>query len=263
MLYLTHSSYVIIGLLHYGGLQVLRMPVEPLLAQLQDAVKLQLLGPKPASSTFDSRPFPWHRAGLRLLGLTVFIALPAGIWYSAISLTSMTSLTALYNLNAFWAYILSIYYSKQERWELRSAMSVGIACLGVLVMTYGDSREEAVAAAAVADVQTRSTSPLQAGIVEEGNTRGSVLGDLLGLTSSLACGFYEVSILPSLCTMSTSDFQPGTGLVQALHRPACGHRIRSISQDSNAVYGPTRVSTWRERALSLSSVQRRRYRALR
>ena len=104
MLYLTHSSYTLIGVLHYGGLQILKMPVRPLLGELQDAVKLQLLGPRPAaastSSAFDTRPFPWHRAGLRLLGLTIFIALPAGIWYSAISLTTMTSLTALYNLNA-------------------------------------------------------------------------------------------------------------------------------------------------------------------
>lgn len=102
MLYLTHSSYTIIGLLHYGGLKILKMPIEPLLSELQDAVKLQVLGPRAASTStaFDNRPFPWHRAGLRLLGLTIFIALPAGIWYSAISLTTMTSLTALYNLNA-------------------------------------------------------------------------------------------------------------------------------------------------------------------
>lgn len=209
MLYLTHSSYTLIGVLHYGALSLLRIPLQPLLFELQDAVKLQLLGQSPAVPTsFDTRPFPWQRAGIRLLGLTIFIALPAGIWYSAISLTTMTSLTALYNLNAFWAYIFSIYYSKQEKWELRSAMSVGIACLGVLVMTYGDSKGEGgatagpgaaelavtAATASVMSVGSLTARTLPQSAVDQVNTHGSVLGDLLGLISSLACGFYEVRV---------------------------------------------------------------------
>jgi len=202
LLYLTHSSYSFIGVLHYIGLKyTLRRNNEdttilPHLQEVQDAIKEQLLGPNTRS-----RPFPWDLALRRLLALTVLIALPAGIWYSSISLTSMTSLTALYNLNAFWAYILSIYYSRSERWELRSGLAVTVACLGVLVMTYGDSKEADASAAAIAsspaDLSTTAAS-MADGILKRRSTVGGgqsdhpLIGDLLGLLSSFACGFYEV-----------------------------------------------------------------------
>ena len=98
MLYLTHSSYTLIGIMHYGALRLLRIPLDPLLDETRRAVKDQLLGGP--SLAVDRQPFPTREAARRLLSLTVLIALPAGIWYSSISLTSMTSLTALYNLNA-------------------------------------------------------------------------------------------------------------------------------------------------------------------
>lgn len=77
-------------------------------------------------------------------------------------------------LRSFWAYILSIYYSRSERWELRSGVAVGIACFGVLVMTYGDSKEDDSA--------------------KEASSSHHLFGDLLGLCASFACGFYEVCI---------------------------------------------------------------------
>lgn len=61
-------------------------------------------------------------------------------------------------------------------------------------MTYGDSREAVVEAAV--DMHKEAAESLQAGfstaVKDEGNSHGSVFGDLLGLLSSLACGFYEV-----------------------------------------------------------------------
>ena len=99
MLYLTHSSYTLIGIMHYSALRLLRIPLDPLLDEARRAVKDQLLGGP--SLAVDRQPFPTREAARRLLSLTVLIALPAGIWYSSISLTSMTSLTALYNLNAW------------------------------------------------------------------------------------------------------------------------------------------------------------------
>lgn len=60
---------------------------------MQQLVKGQLnVGPK--------SPFPTAAAAKRLLLLSVLIALPAGVWYAAIPYAAMTSLTALYNLNA-------------------------------------------------------------------------------------------------------------------------------------------------------------------
>jgi hypothetical protein len=65
-------------------------------------------------------------------------------------------------------------------------------------MTYGDSKEEVVSAAL--DTHKSAAESLQAGlsaVVEDGGSHGSVFGDMLGLLSSLACGFYEVSLNPN------------------------------------------------------------------
>ena len=88
------------------------------------------------------------------------------------------------SLGSFWAYILSIYYSRSEHWQIRSGLAVGIACFGVLVMTYGDSRKASASLPSLPDTVQNS----------------SFLGDMLGLVSSFACGFYEVrSISTSTC----------------------------------------------------------------
>ena len=95
LLYLTHSSYWIIGVAHYVALRFwLNEPVGPLLLEMQDAVRAQL------GVHGTRQPFPVRRAALRIFGLTLIIALPAAFWYFSVPLTSMTSLTALYNLNA-------------------------------------------------------------------------------------------------------------------------------------------------------------------
>jgi hypothetical protein len=93
LLYLTHSSYIILGGIHYLGFKLIGQPLKPMLEEMLDLMKEQL-GVSPRSQ------FPIHRALQRLLILSVLIALPAGIWYAAIPFSMMTTLTALYNLNA-------------------------------------------------------------------------------------------------------------------------------------------------------------------
>lgn len=184
-------------MLHIAALRVLGIPLSPLLSDLQIALRGQL-GTSPSHAENDWATFPTYRAFQRLASLTILIALPAGIWYASISLTSMTSLTALYNLNAFWAYILSIHYSRSDKWALRPSIAVGIACLGVLVMTAGDSKSEA----ANTRKDARDTPS------EGDRTAASrLLGDLLGLLSSAACGFYEVWYKRYIALPSVADLQ--------------------------------------------------------
>lgn len=84
---------MILGAIHYLGFRLIRQPLKPMLDEMQQLVKGQLnVGPK--------SPFPTAVAAKRLLLLSVLIALPAGVWYAAIPYAAMTSLTALYNLNA-------------------------------------------------------------------------------------------------------------------------------------------------------------------
>jgi drug/metabolite transporter (DMT)-like permease len=67
---------------------------------------------------------------------------------------------------------------------------VGIACLGVLVMTYGDSGSGSV----VEDAPPALDSDLPArALAEDKGQTGSLFGDLLGLLAGVLVGLYEVS----------------------------------------------------------------------
>jgi hypothetical protein len=84
---------MVLGAIHYLGFKLINQPLKPMLEEMQQLIKTQLsVGPK--------APFPTYAATQRLLVLSVLIALPAGVWYAAIPYAAMTSLTALYNLNA-------------------------------------------------------------------------------------------------------------------------------------------------------------------
>jgi hypothetical protein len=81
-----------------------------------------------------------------------------------------TDITAIYNSNAVFAYILSIYLLRSERWETFKVVSVVFACAGVFIIAYGDSD---------------STS-------DHVGIGSRLLGNLLALFGSVSYGFYEV-----------------------------------------------------------------------
>ena len=222
LLYLTHSSYALVGIAHAAVLYFTSTPIQPLLREVQAVIHSQLSSNDEWNRHgYTSRhDFPLQKAMRRLMALTILIAMPAGIWYSAISMTSMTSLTALYNLNAFWAYILSIYYARSEKWALRPSIAVGIACVGVLVMTYGDSKE----------------------IVAANSSSGNhLLGDVLGLAASAACGFYEVwykryIALPQADDVPLQARSSATTPRQAMHSNRPSYSRLLASTDDGTIY---------------------------
>ncbi|OTB00983.1 hypothetical protein M426DRAFT_75481 [Hypoxylon sp. CI-4A] len=80
-----------------------------------------------------------------LIRTTAFITTAltiAGLsWYVAVSMTSPSDLTAIYNCSAFFAYAFSVPLLK-EKLRLDKSVAVLIAIAGVLVVAYGDSKEE-------------------------------------------------------------------------------------------------------------------------
>lgn len=60
-------------------------------------------------------------------------------WYIAVSLTTPSDLTAIYNCSAFFAYVFSVPLLK-EPLRLDKSVAVLIAILGVLVVAYGDTK---------------------------------------------------------------------------------------------------------------------------
>ncbi|KAI8339327.1 hypothetical protein BD560DRAFT_450839 [Blakeslea trispora] len=67
------------------------------------------------------------------LWLSVLLTLPAYLWYFSVNLTSMSSLTAIYNTGCFFAYLFSILMLK-DRLHLSKMCAVLLCLIGVLAM---------------------------------------------------------------------------------------------------------------------------------
>ncbi|PWN49006.1 hypothetical protein IE53DRAFT_388793 [Violaceomyces palustris] len=76
----------------------------------------------------------------RLVGLlcllTLGMTVPALSWYSAVPMTSMADITAIYNTFSIWALVFSVWFLG-ERWERKRVFSVLLASVGVFVVAYG------------------------------------------------------------------------------------------------------------------------------
>ncbi|KAK4151383.1 hypothetical protein C8A00DRAFT_17202 [Chaetomidium leptoderma] len=87
---------------------------------------------------YGHSPWPY------LVKTTVFVTTAltvAGLsWYLAVSMTTPSDLTAIYNCSAFFAYAFSVPLLK-ERLRADKLLAVAVAIVGVLVVAYGDGGE--------------------------------------------------------------------------------------------------------------------------
>ncbi|OTB10198.1 hypothetical protein K445DRAFT_37820, partial [Daldinia sp. EC12] len=96
-------------------------------------------------------------------------------WYVAVSMTSPSDLTAIYNCSAFFAYAFSVPLLK-EKLRLDKSIAVLVAIVGVLVVAYGDSSNSGAGVDKEAEV--------------EASTR--FLGNMIIGAGSVLYGLYEV-----------------------------------------------------------------------
>ncbi|KAM0745728.1 hypothetical protein T439DRAFT_330372 [Meredithblackwellia eburnea MCA 4105] len=113
----------------------------------------------------------WRLLGM-VVRLTVLIAFPALTWYAAVPLTSMTNITAIYNVFAFWAYLLAIKFLDEEPSRVK-LLSVVLAVCGVFTIAYGDSM-----------VAKEEDIP--------GDAKARMAGNILALVGSISYAWYEV-----------------------------------------------------------------------
>lgn len=95
---------------------------------------------------------------------------------------SVSDVTALWNTNAFFAYVFSVKLF-QLKWEPRRLMAVVLATLGVAIVVYGGSTSpksvpEQAYSNLAAIIEPKATSPL--------------IGDILTLLASVIYGLYQV-----------------------------------------------------------------------
>ncbi|KAF8807385.1 hypothetical protein BYT27DRAFT_7189476 [Phlegmacium glaucopus] len=176
LFYLVHSSFTITFPLHLLYLLATKKcTVTSLLKGLRIAIANHLL---PDQSLTTVR-FPYYKFFRLTIVLTIGITIPALLWFAAISLASVSDVTAIWNTNAFFAYLISVKLFK-SRWEARRLVAVSLATLGVIAVVYGGSTTS-TKKGAVSDASVfvfKPTAPLY--------------GNLLTLVASFGYGLYQV-----------------------------------------------------------------------
>jgi len=82
---------------------------------------------------------PWPYMLRTTALVTTSLTVAGGSWYLAVSMTTPSDLTAIYNCSAFFAYAFSVPLLKEKlRWD--KVLAVGVAIVGVLVVAYGDGK---------------------------------------------------------------------------------------------------------------------------
>ncbi|PHH62983.1 hypothetical protein CDD81_6408 [Ophiocordyceps australis] len=145
MMYFTHGSWIVLwpAMLLILRLQHLDVPWPifwrrhtQLLRDTAAMIEMQTLNVSGPATQGRARPLAY------LLRTTAFITSAltvAGVsWYVAVSLTTPSDLTAIYNCSAFFAYVFSVPILR-EPWRVDKTIAVLIAIVGVLIVAYGDT----------------------------------------------------------------------------------------------------------------------------
>ncbi|CAK5280214.1 unnamed protein product [Mycena citricolor] len=167
--YLVHSTFAIIFPLH---LLYLSLTTKHSAAEYINGLSVAITNHLRPSRVSTTDRFPTATFLRLIFGLTVGITMPGLLWFQAISLASVSDVTAIWNANAFFAYLMTF----NLKWEPRRLLAVILATLGVLVVVYGGSR------ASNADSISRSSFKPSAPLV----------GDLLTLIASIGYALYQV-----------------------------------------------------------------------
>ncbi|KAK1775147.1 hypothetical protein QBC45DRAFT_422987 [Copromyces sp. CBS 386.78] len=214
MLYLTHGSWIFLFPLQLGVLRLMKreMPwrqfwkgvfwevrVVGSMVQHQrlDVVQVQTSTwraaagrrghggqPKPKPQS------PWRYLAWTTAGITCALTVAGLSWYLAVSMTTPSDLTAIYNCSAFFAYAFSIPLLK-EKPRMGKILAVAIAIIGVLVVAYGDGGTDTESDSKGAEAGAGAG----AGAGDDDITSSSTqrfLGNLIIGVGSVLYGLYEV-----------------------------------------------------------------------
>ncbi|KAL1951894.1 hypothetical protein VTO73DRAFT_1043 [Trametes versicolor] len=181
--YIVHSSFALLFPLHLLYLCVFsQYSLDSLWISVLDAVRRHL-APRAASSAAAKPTFPTGRFYRLLAYLTTGLTLPGLMWFIAVTLAPVTDVTAIWNTNAFFAYVLTVLITR-SKWDPRRLVAVLIATGGVLAVVYGGTTIEA---------GTSDTGAEQSVKADPRSHRAAPLvGDLLTLAASIIYAAYQV-----------------------------------------------------------------------
>lgn len=207
MMFFTHSSWVLMwpAQLLILRLQKRHMPwatfwrrhvqlvkSTALMVELQTLDVFGLQRPVSKSVRYLARTTAFITTALTVAGLS---------WYVAVSLTTPSDLTAIYNCSAFFAYAFSVPLLK-EPLRLDKSVAVIIAIVGVLVVAYGDTGSG-----------SKSADGQSQGEGEDVDAGSRFLGNIVIGIGSVLYGLYEVLYKRFACP--PDGVSPGRGMIFA------------------------------------------------
>ncbi|KAF8642325.1 hypothetical protein AX16_009595 [Volvariella volvacea WC 439] len=174
LFYIVHSSFWIIFPLHLAYLSVT--------TNYSASTYIKCLNQSIADQAGTTEfPFRWFIIQVSLL--TLGITIPALLWFIAVSLASISDVTAIWNSNAFFAYVLSVKILHLS-WQWRPMMAVVMATVGVSAVIYGS-------ATAIPDSTVDPQATLTDTTLSE-KPSAPLAGDILTLVASVVYGLYQV-----------------------------------------------------------------------
>ncbi|XWX01889.1 hypothetical protein V2A60_009918 [Cordyceps javanica] len=205
MMYFTHSSWIVLWPAQLLALRLQKLdqpwPVfwrrhKQLLKTTALMVEMQTLDVFGTTLQYSARSV---RYMLRITALVTSALTVAGLsWYVAVSMTTPSDLTAIYNCSAFFAYAFSVPLLR-EPLRLDKSVAVLIAIVGVLVVAYGDSGPDAGAS-------TNASGP-------DASAESRFLGNMIIGFGSVLYGLYEVMYKRFACP--PDGVSPGRGMIFA------------------------------------------------
>ncbi|KAH9898357.1 hypothetical protein C8Q73DRAFT_641281 [Cubamyces lactineus] len=180
--YIVHSSFAVLFPLHLLYLCIVsQLSVRSLWNSVIFAAHNHL-APKTISSAATEHSFPTRKFSGLLAFLTTCMTLPGLLWFIAVTLAPVTDVTALWNTNAFFAYVFSVLLSG-GKWDPGRLVAVVIATAGVLAVVYGGSTSSDDASGGTHELLNAKTA---------GRRGAPLVGDLLTLIASIIYGAYQV-----------------------------------------------------------------------
>lgn len=221
MFYLVHSSFAIIFPLH---LLYLIATTNYTTTALFRGLGLAITNHLSPAACSGPKSFPTYKFFRLVMALTAGITLPGLLWFASISLASVSDVTAIWNTNAIFAYLITVKLFGLK-WEVRKMMAVTLATVGVAVVVYGGSTQqgETVNEATLA---VRPTAPLT--------------GNLLTVIASFGYGLYQV-LYKIYATLPPGPESKEGNLYQTLPEDeelAAEREHSAVTFDDDAVYPP-------------------------
>ncbi|KAI0932160.1 hypothetical protein AcW2_000859 [Taiwanofungus camphoratus] len=176
LFYIVHSCFALMFPLHIIFLILSpKRSLRTLWAGLIFAIKRHLSSASSGTlGTSTSSKFPaWKFLRLVML-LTAGTTIPSLLWFIAVPLAPITDVTALWNTNAFFAYVFMLILLK-TRWDSLRSAAVVLATLGATAVVYGGTTTSET---------TKSTNKF--------GSHSPLIGDLLTLVASIVYGLYQV-----------------------------------------------------------------------